>query len=217
MCVKRFLDSSTLATGGLHPSADHTRFTQQRPRTSQLALLTRQWQESLQALGTVPDVYLIHSVTPESPALGDRRIIDELRRIADGGTRVGFSTSGPRQGDVIAAAQTIDDSPFSAVQSTWNLLELSVAPALERVHDAGWLVVLKEVFANGRLTENAEGATAALGAALAQPWADVVLTGAATTAQLAQNVATPPAGGTPSAPAIEPEQYWAERSARAWA
>lgn len=39
MCVKRFLDSSTLATGGLPPSADHTRFTQQRPWTSQLGLL----------------------------------------------------------------------------------------------------------------------------------------------------------------------------------
>ncbi len=36
MCVKRFIDSSTIATGGLHPSADHTRFTQQRPWTSQL-------------------------------------------------------------------------------------------------------------------------------------------------------------------------------------
>ncbi len=36
--MKRFLDSSTLATGGLHPSAIHARFTQQRPWASQLGL-----------------------------------------------------------------------------------------------------------------------------------------------------------------------------------
>lgn len=36
MLRERFLDSSTLATGGLHLSAAHARFTQQRPWTSQL-------------------------------------------------------------------------------------------------------------------------------------------------------------------------------------
>ena len=71
--------------------------------------------------------------------------------------RVGISTSGPQQGDVLDAARTLADTPFSAVQATVNVLEPSVAPALERAHDVGWFVVAKEVFANGRLASTPAG------------------------------------------------------------
>ncbi len=123
-----------------------------------LAMLDRQWAESVAALGTAPDVYLIHSLTPDSPALGDAALLRRLRELAAGGVRIGFSTSGPHQGSVIDSALEVDDSPFSAVQSTWNLLEQSAGPALERANSARWLVVVKEVLANGRLT--AEGLAA---------------------------------------------------------
>ncbi|MDO9398983.1 MAG: hypothetical protein Q7T71_20750, partial [Herbiconiux sp.] len=178
---------------------------------------------------------------------------DRLRALAASGVRVGFSTSGPHQAEVIDAALALSDSPFSAVQSTWNLLEPSVGPALARANDAHWLVVVKESLANGRLAappapasaaaaptpgaseasiRSAEAAAAdlaevdgqtlaglAIGAAVAHPWADIVLTGAVTRAQLRQNLAALP----PSVPesrlaalAEPPAEYWASRAARPW-
>ena len=197
-----------------------------------------QWPETLAALGGAPDLYLIHSVTPDSPALGDAALLDRLRALAADGVRVGISTSGPHQGDVLDAARTLEDTPFSAVQATVNVLEPSVAPALQRAHDAGWVVVAKEVFANGRLASTPAGEpstpwatalveatgltpeSAALGWALAQPYIDVALTGAVTEQQLDANLeavaltheqleATPPL-------AVEPSAYWAARSALTW-
>lgn len=197
------------------------------------AALDEQWPATLAALGGAPDRYLIHSVTPESPAFGDAALLDRLRALAADGVRVGFSTSGPRQGEVVDAALALADSPFSVVQSTWNLLERSAAPALARANDAGWLVVVKEALANGRLgprgdlaprlADGARGADAvALAAALAQPWADVVLSGAVSPAQLRENLdalAVPAAVVADAAAAIEPEApeaYWRTRSALAW-
>jgi len=207
----------------LHERKDHRRTT-----------FERQWPETLAALGTTPDVYLVHSVTPDSPALDDPDLLDGLRGLAATGVRVGLSTSGAAQGAVLERALALPDTPFTAVQSTWNLLETSAAPALARAADAGWLVVVKEGVANGRLTAHGDQPAAAalaaadgqsldalaLGAALAQPWADVVLSGAVTRAQLAQNAAARPPR-TPAGPLAglvqPPETYWAARSGLAWA
>lgn len=201
-----------------------------------LRMLDAQWPETREALGTDPDVYLVHSLTPDSPVLGDVELLDRLRRIADSGVRVGFSTSGPGQAEVIDRALALRDSPFSAVQSTWNLLEPSAAAALEAANEARWLVVVKEVLANGRLTAtggSADQAAIALaaedgqpveglavGAAVAHPWADIVLSGAVTRAQLRANTVArvPGVADDRLAALAEPaEEYWAARSARAWA
>ena len=72
------------------------------------------------------------------------------------------------------------------MQATWNLHERSAERSLARAHDAGLQVLVKEALANGRLAGD-DGI--ALAAALAQPWADVVLSGAATVAQLESNLA----------------------------
>ncbi len=96
------------------------------------AMFDRQWPETLSALGTAPDLYLIHSVTPESPVLADAEVLERMRRLRGEGVRVGLSTSGPRQGDVLRAALTLADTPFSAVQSTWNLREASAGDASPR-------------------------------------------------------------------------------------
>jgi aryl-alcohol dehydrogenase-like predicted oxidoreductase len=198
-----------------------------------LSAFDEQWPLTLEALGAAPDFYLIHSLTPESPALSDDALLDRLRSIAQQGVRVGMSTSGPRQGEVLDAALALDATPFSAVQSTINLLEHSAAPALARAHDAGWFVAAKEVFANGRLTGSGSTASAvadcaglppdsaALGWALSQPFIDVALTGAVTDAQLAANLATQPLSaeqiGALAALVEPPEQYWSTRSALPWA
>ncbi|MCJ0980870.1 aldo/keto reductase [Rhodococcus sp. ARC_M12] len=196
-----------------------------------VARLAEQWPQTLHDLGDAPDHYLIHSVTPDSPALTDTALLDELRVIAEGGTRIGISTSGPHQADVVDAA--LELGLFSSVQSTWNPLEPSVGPSLARAHEAGWFVVVKEAMANGRLvaedSELARVADAAgvgrdalaLAIALAQPWADVVLSGAATAGQLKQNVAALSidreliAASDPDM-AENPESYWDNRSRLAW-
>ncbi|MFE7637136.1 aldo/keto reductase [Kitasatospora sp. NPDC057518] len=207
------------------------------------AVYDRQIRETRALLGDHLDVYLVHSVTPDSPALSDPALHRRLAALAADGVRVGLSTSGPAQADTIrrALAVTADGRPlFTAVQATWNLLETSAAPALAEAHAAGWLVVVKEAMANGRLAgRNATGpdtaalrtlaqhtgATAdalALAAAAAQPWADTVLSGAATPEQLTSNLAATHLRPTPEdlaalAPMAEPaEAYWRTRAALPW-
>ncbi|TCO52195.1 aryl-alcohol dehydrogenase-like predicted oxidoreductase [Kribbella antiqua] len=194
-----------------------------------LATFERQWPETLKALGGPPDFYLVHSLTEDSPALDDPKLLDRLRQLADDGVRVGLSTSGPRQAETLRKALKLN-GPFTAVQSTWNVLETSAGAALAEAHDAGWFVAVKEAVANGRLTAKAgetpfnefarqHGITPdalAIGAAVAQPWADVVLSGATTAEQLESNLDAV----TPPGPLVEftqqPDEYWTERSALPW-
>ncbi|MDQ0747214.1 aryl-alcohol dehydrogenase-like predicted oxidoreductase [Streptomyces africanus] len=177
-----------------HEVKDHT-----------LATYERQRAESDALLGDRLDLYQIHSVTPDSPALTDKELHAKLAEAAAQGLTIGFSTSGPAQADAIRAALavTVDGEPlFRTVQSTYNALETSAAPALAEAHDAGLTVIVKEAMANGRLAgphapdvlkeiaeETGLGCDAvALAVVLRQPWAGVVLSGAATTNQLASNL-----------------------------
>lgn len=177
-----------------------------------VAAFDRQWPESRALLGAHLDLYQIHSLTLESPALDDRELLAALAELKQAGVRIGFSTSGPDQAGVIARAleTRVDDVRlFDTVQATWNLLERAAGPALAEARAAGMGVIVKEALANGRLTEHntdtdfadrraafrAEarrlGTTPdalALGATLARPWADVVLSGAATATQLRSNL-----------------------------
>ncbi|MFI8519948.1 aldo/keto reductase [Streptomyces sp. NPDC085481] len=208
-----------------------------------VAVFDRQIKETRALLGPKPDVYLVHSVTPDSPALTDRALHARLAALATEGVRVGLSTSGPAQGDTVRAALevTVDGRPlFTAVQSTWNVLEPSAGPALAEAHAAGWLVVVKEAMANGRLADrNATGPdtaglravaarsgtscdAVALAAVAARPWADLVLSGAATPEQLASNLtaaglALDATDLTRLAALAEPaETYWRTRAALPW-
>jgi aryl-alcohol dehydrogenase-like predicted oxidoreductase len=114
---------------------------------------------------------------------------------------------------------------------------------LAAAHAAGWGVIVKEAVANGRLTPRndnpafsdrrahldrlaARHQTAvdalALAAVLAQPWADIVLSGAATPAQLQSNVAARRVQLSPqeleelAVLAEPPRDYWAARSRLKW-
>jgi aryl-alcohol dehydrogenase-like predicted oxidoreductase len=129
---------------------------------------------------------------------------------------------------------------FDAVQATWNLLEPSSGPALNAAHRAGLAVIIKEALANGRLTERNQEPTfqarrqlletlsgrlkasfdaVALAAALARPWASVVLSGAATEAQLESNLSAVDVPWDAEAEASietlseDPHAYWATRAA----
>jgi aryl-alcohol dehydrogenase-like predicted oxidoreductase len=196
--------------------------------------LRRQWRESSELLGDQLDLYQIHSATVESGVLDDAAIRDELAALRAGGVRIGLTVTGPDQAATIERALAVGG--FDAVQATWNLHERSAGAALARAHDAGLQVYVKEALANGRLTVRAAhpalAAAArargvpedqiALAAALAQPWADVVLSGAATVAQLESNLGAAGVAWDGSlegalAGLAEPaDAYWAARSRLAW-
>jgi aryl-alcohol dehydrogenase-like predicted oxidoreductase len=199
-----------------------------------LATFTRQVGETRALLGDRLDIYHIHSLTPESPALTDDALHRRLAALAAEGVAVGFSTSGPDQGRAIRAALQIavDGIPlFRSVQATWNVLEPSAGPALAEAHEAGCLVIVKEALANGRLAA-ADGPLAgaaadlgatpdavALAAVLRQPWARIALSGAATTAQLAANLAAESLDlGAQSFDALaeDPPAYWRTRADLSW-
>jgi aryl-alcohol dehydrogenase-like predicted oxidoreductase len=201
----------------------------QEVKDHSLAALDRQWPETEARLGPWLDLYQVHSLTPESSVLDDAAV---QHRLAGLGVPVGISLSGPRQSDALrrALAITVDGRPlFSAVQATWNPLEPSVGPALAEAKKAGWTVIVKEALANGRLagpgspmaSAGAHPEVTALATALAQPWADVVLSGATTVAQLRANLTAlhgvePLEGDRLSALALDPPRYWSERAALPW-
>lgn len=207
-----------------------------------LAALTRQLAETRALLGDHLDLYQVHSATLDSGVLEDPAVLAELARLRDEGVVIGLSSSGPGQAATIRRALEVTADgvgPFACVQATWNLLEPSAGPALAEASAAGWGVIVKEAVANGRLTPHGQGpAAAALGrvaarhgagvdavalaAVLANPWTDVVLSGAVTPGQLEANLAALRVELTPedleelAILAEPPERYWQERAGLSW-
>jgi aryl-alcohol dehydrogenase-like predicted oxidoreductase len=194
------------------------------------ANLRRQWAKSRALLGDHLDLYQIHSATLESGVLEDDEVAAELKRLRTAGLAAGVTVTGPRQAETID--RVVEVGHFDTVQATWNLLERSAGPALERAHRAGMGVVVKEALANGRLTDRGDvpnlraeaerlGTTAdalALAAVLAQPWTDVVLSGAATVGQLDSNLAALEFDyqGVLEELGEDRDAYWARRAELSW-
>ena len=165
------------------------------------ATLRRQLEETRSLLGPSLRLYQIHSATLDSGVLDDPAVLEELARQRASGLAIGLTVTGPGQAETITRA--LEVGGFDTVQATWNLLERSAEPALAAAHRAGVSVIVKEALANGRLASHREVAelqeaartlgctpdAVALAAALAQPWADVVLSGATTVVQLESNLA----------------------------
>ncbi|MEU6789608.1 aldo/keto reductase [Nonomuraea angiospora] len=196
--------------------------------------LRRQLDETRELLGEHLSLYQIHSATLESGVLDDPDVLAGLRELRASGVSVGLSTTGPRQADTIDRA--VEVGLFDTVQATWNLLEPSAGPALDRAHRAGLGVIVKEGVANGRLTAHAAPDALAraarerdltpdalaLAAILARPWTGVVLSGAASVEQLGSNLAAVHVAWDPelderlAALAEDPETYWATRGSLTW-
>ena len=193
-----------------------------------------QWRESQELLGDWLDLYQIHSATLDSGVLDDPALRRELNALRDSGVRVGLTVTGEDQAGTIERALAVGG--FDSVQATWNLHERAAERALGRAHESGLQVLVKEALANGRLApRSAEPALAeaarergtsedavALAAALARPWADVVLSGAATVAQLESNLAARELNWDDeleqrlSGLAEEPAAYWNTRAELPW-
>ncbi len=200
-----------------------------------LAMFTAQLAESRAVLGDRLALYQVHSVTPDAGLFEDTPLLTALARLRAEGVIIGLTTTGPGQADTIRRALhlTVDGQQLvTAAQVTWNLLEPSAGPAAAQAASAGWAILVKEAVANGRLTPvggppgpvtalaAARGVTEdaiALAAALANPWATVVLSGAVTRAHLGANLAALTVGPLPELDLAEaPGAYWAARAARPW-
>ena len=208
--------------------------------------LEQQIAESRALLGAHLDLYQIHSATEASGVLENRDVLARLASLKSDGIAIGLTVTGPEQPDMIRSALDVrvdGERLFDCVQATWNLLERSAAPALAEATAAGMSVVVKEPLANGRLTARNAGPefaahrrtleriarghgvtidAVALAAVLAEPWASVVLSGAATAEQLRSNCKALAVRFSPSeleelASLAEPSrEYWATRSKLAW-
>jgi len=213
-----------------------------------LARFTAQLAESVALLGDRLALYQIHSATTESGCLADLPLLRALVAARRSGAyrAVGLTLTGPdsrRTLDLALAARVDGEPVFDVVQATFNILEPSLRDSLAVARNAGMGVILKEVHANGRLTpanqrpadeplrrrlEQIAGrhdlATdqLAIAFAAAHGSADVVLSGAATQAQLASHAAAldvaldAPALAELAALAEPPAAYWQNRSALPW-
>jgi aryl-alcohol dehydrogenase-like predicted oxidoreductase len=225
-----------------------TSATQHEIKDHSLAAYLRQLHESIERLGPYLSLYQIHSVTAEGKTLEDDALIDAIAGLREKGIRAGLSVSGAGQDVAIRRSLEVrrdGERVFDSVQATWNLLERGAESALEDAHSAGMKVVVKESLANGRLTqgnrdeadalypavarirEMAEGRGTtiemlALGAAIARPWADVVLTGAATVGQIQSNVGALELALDPELEerlrsiSVDSTEYWRARSSFRW-
>jgi aryl-alcohol dehydrogenase-like predicted oxidoreductase len=163
--------------------------------------LRRQLRESEELLGEHLRLYQIHSATLESGVLDDSAVLNDLNRLRASGVAIGLTVTGPTQGET--SNRALEVGGFDTVQATWNLLEQGAGSALMAARDAGLGVIIKEALANGRLTirgdvpELAAAASRAgcppdvlaLAVVLAQPWVDVVLSGAASVNEVESNLA----------------------------
>jgi aryl-alcohol dehydrogenase-like predicted oxidoreductase len=211
-----------------------------------LGRLERQITESRAILGAQLDLYQIHSATLATGVLEDRQVLERLAELKREGLKIGLTVTGVDQADTARRAieVVVEGAPlFDSMQATWNVLERSAEAALAEAHRASVRVIVKEGLANGRLTERNRdpsfagkrvvldrvakrlGATidtVALAAVLAQPWADVVLSGAATVDQLRANLGAHSvrlddvAIEALAAIAEPPATYWKTRAAMPW-
>lgn len=211
-----------------------------------LARLRHQLGESRAWLGARLSLYQIHSVTPDSGALDDAELLKALAGLRRDGLRIGLSTSGPHQAETVERALRlrVEGEPlFDSVQVTWNLLERSASAALQRAHDQGVGVIVKEPLANGRLADRDHDAAfapraarlratagrlgvgpdaVALAAALARPWADVVLSGVVRVEHLHANLRALEIEWSDELEAATgdlveaPADYWSRRSRLPW-
>jgi aryl-alcohol dehydrogenase-like predicted oxidoreductase len=197
-----------------------------------------QWAETRALLGGRVSLHQVHSLTVDSPLFTDEPLLEALAELSASGVAVGFSTSGPAQAGAIERAFALEvagHAVFSAVQSTWNVLEPSAGPALAAAHAAGKRVLVKETLANGRLAVEPPRAVldvaaahgtgpdaVAVAAVLAQDWAGTAVLGPASAPQLASNLRAATLSMSEAETAAlaglaeEPGEYWRHRSSLGW-
>ena len=122
-----------------------------------LEKLLEQWHLSKAMLPNLK-YYQVHSATFESGVLENNEVLNQLYKIKKAtGLKIGITTSGKNQKEVLAAALKVavkEDLLFDSFQVTYNLFEQSTFEILSSILKQGKTVIIKEALANGRVFQN---------------------------------------------------------------
>ena len=174
-----------------------------------LNFFKKQWAETKLFLKHNINLYQIHSATKDTGVLNDNKILDTLYALSEEGIEIGISTTGLDQNEMIEKVIEINKKSFlfSSIQSTYNIFEQNSENFLIKANHEGISIIIKEVFANGRLSSDNQqynleiiSEIKQLSLALNQsieniaflwviqkPWVDIVLSGATTKNQIDEN------------------------------
>jgi aryl-alcohol dehydrogenase-like predicted oxidoreductase len=207
-----------------------------------VSFLKKQLEESKSYLKKNLHLYQIHSATTDTGVLDDNEVLRELEQLKGTGIAIGLSTSGLDQNAIIEKAIDLSQKEgiFDSIQITLNLLEQSCLQYLEDLQKNNFLVIVKEAFANGRLTSfnNSHHQTKIellhqLSSEkmsieeISYCWLlenkniDIVLSGATTQDQIDQNIlclskSAKDISGELENLKISKEEYWQERKLLTW-
>lgn len=120
--------------------------------------LNEQWEVSKQLLPYLTTLQ-IHSATFDTGVLENEAVLNRLAEIKnDFGVRIGLTTTGVNQVDVLQKALTIykdDQLLFDVFQVTYNVFDQSLWQIKDKIHTVGARIIIKEALANGRVFRNA--------------------------------------------------------------
>ncbi|WP_400077352.1 aldo/keto reductase [Winogradskyella sp. R77965] len=119
-----------------------------------LSKLNEQWEISKAFLPNLK-IYQIHSATLDSGVLNNTDVLSRLHELKEKyGLKVGLSSSGTEQIEIIETAQNIvfdGKDLFDSYQVTFNIFEQSCYTILKQLLSNGKTVIIKEALANGRV------------------------------------------------------------------
>lgn len=100
-------------------------------------------------------IYQIHSATLESGVLKNENVLNQLHQIKkQTGIKIGISTSGDNQNEIIIEALAIkieNEYLFDSFQITYNIFEQSTFEVLNTLKLKDKNIIIKEALANGRV------------------------------------------------------------------
>lgn len=119
--------------------------------------LQEQWKVS-KAMVSNLKYYQVHSATFESGVLENDAVLNQLHKIKkESGLKIGITTSGANQKDVITSALKIqikNEDLFDSFQVTYNVFEQATFQVLKSAISNGKDIIIKEGLANGRVFPN---------------------------------------------------------------
>ncbi|MFS4483708.1 aldo/keto reductase [Hyunsoonleella sp. 2307UL5-6] len=119
--------------------------------------LQQQWKVS-KAMVSNLKYYQVHSATFESGVLQNEAVLNQLYKIKkETGLKIGITTSGANQKDVITSALKIqikNKDLFDSFQVTYNVFEQDTFQVLKSALSNGKDIIIKEGLANGRVFPN---------------------------------------------------------------
>ena len=208
--------------------------------------LNRQWKKSEQLLPYVTTLQ-IHSATLDTGVLENEAVLERLSEIkTNQNIRIGLTTSGHNQNEVIRKALEIESNGvllFDVFQMTYNILDQSILSVINELKTLKNRIVIKEAMANGRVFRNerfphyaamydllesiaikydVEVDAIALRFCMDSIFPFKVLSGAATSDQLAQNfqannfVLSEEEINNLKSFRCDPREYWSERKQLPW-